>query len=88
MAGSVADREEIPRLRITRSFEASRDRVFQAFTGKEGVRVWFATPSHLRWLEEPQVDLRPGGRYRFTVGDGKRVWTIHGSYLEVNPPER
>ena len=88
MAGSVAGGEGVLRLRITRSFEASRDRVFQAFTGKEGVRVWFASPSHLRWLEDPQVDLRPGGRYRFTVGDGKNVWTIHGSYLEVKPPER
>jgi len=52
------------------------------------VKVWFACPSHLRWLEEPVLDLRPGGRYRFTVGDGKDVWTIHGSYLEVKLPER
>jgi uncharacterized protein YndB with AHSA1/START domain len=51
------------------------------------VKVWYASPSSLRWLEEPQIDLRPGGRYRFTVGDGQRVWTIHGSYLEVKPPE-
>jgi len=52
------------------------------------VKIWFASPSHLRWLEEPLLDLRPGGNYRFTVGDGKNVWTIHGSYLEVRPPER
>lgn len=76
------------RLQVTRSFQASRERVFEAFTGKEGVKVWFACPSNLRWLEEPLLDLRSGGRYRFTVGDGKNTWTIHGSYLEVNPPER
>jgi uncharacterized protein YndB with AHSA1/START domain len=52
------------------------------------VKVWFASPSHLRWLEEPILDLRPGGFYRFTVGDGSKVWCIHGSYLEVKPPER
>jgi uncharacterized protein YndB with AHSA1/START domain len=86
--GSPAGRERPLRLQIRRSFEASRDRVFRAFTGKEGVRVWFASPSHLSWLDEPFLDLRPGGSYRFRVGDGKNVWTIHGSYLEVKPPER
>ena len=86
--GSPAGGEGAFRLQITRTFEASRERVFRAFTGKEGVKVWFASPSHLRWLEEPLLDLRPGGLYRFTVGDGKNVWTVHGSYLEVKPPER
>jgi uncharacterized protein YndB with AHSA1/START domain len=53
------------------------------------VKVWFAAPSHLFWLQEPELDLRPGGRYRFTVGDGTKVWSIHGSYLEgVEPPAR
>ena len=75
-------------VRITRTFAASRERVFRAFSEKEGVKVWFAEPSHLAWLEEPTLDLRPGGRYRFKVGDGTKVWTVHGSYLEVEPPSR
>jgi uncharacterized protein YndB with AHSA1/START domain len=52
------------------------------------VKVWFANPSHLKWVDEPSIDLRPGGSYRFSVTDGKNVWTIHGSYLEVDPPGR
>lgn len=75
-------------VRITRTFAASRARVFRAFSEKEGVKVWFAAPSHLAWLDEPTLDLRPGGQYRFTVGDGSKVWSIHGSYLEVDPPSR
>jgi uncharacterized protein YndB with AHSA1/START domain len=75
------------RLRIARTFEAPRDRVFRAFTEKEAVKVWFATPN-LRWLEEPTLDARPGGAYRWTVGDGSKTWCIHGKYVEVKPPER
>ena len=59
-------------VRITRTFAASRARVFRAFSEKEGVKVWFAAPSHLAWLDEPTLDLRPGGQYRFTVVTGAR----------------
>jgi uncharacterized protein YndB with AHSA1/START domain len=75
-------------VRIARTFEAPRERLFRAFSEKEAVKVWFAAPSNLFWLQEPELDLRPGGRYRFTVGDGTKVWSIHGSYLEVEPPSR
>ena len=75
------------RLRIARTFEAPRDRVFRAFTDKEAVKVWFTTPN-LKWLEEPLLEARPGGAYRWTVGDGSKVWCIHGKYVEVKPPER
>ena len=85
--GSQEDRTRRS-VRITRTFAASRERVFRAFSEKEGVKVWFAVPSHLSWLEEPTLDLRPGGQYRFTVGDGIRVWSVHGPYLEVVPPSR
>ena len=75
-------------LRITRTLAAPRERVFRAFTEKEAVKVWFAGPVPLQWLEEPMIDLRPGGRYRFKVGDGAKVWNVHGSYLAVEPPSR
>ena len=75
-------------VRVTRTLAASRERVFRAFTEKEAIKVWFAEPSRLSWLEEPLLDLRPGGRYRYVVGDGTKVWIIHGSYLEVDPPSR
>jgi uncharacterized protein YndB with AHSA1/START domain len=84
----MAPPENPLRLQITRRFAASRERVFRAFTEKEAVKVWFAGPVNLEWLEEPLLEARAGGRYRFTVGDGQRVWCIYGSYLEVKPPER
>jgi uncharacterized protein YndB with AHSA1/START domain len=75
------------RVQVTRTFEAPRERVFRAFVDKEALEVWFVTPV-LKWLEEPLLEARPGGAYRWTVGDGSRTWCIHGKYLEVKPPER
>jgi uncharacterized protein YndB with AHSA1/START domain len=75
-------------LRVTRTFAASRERVFRAFIDPKAVRVWFAAPSYLSWTEPPAIDPRPGGLYRFTVQGRGRVWCIHGAYVEVKAPER
>jgi uncharacterized protein YndB with AHSA1/START domain len=84
--GSPQDRGAF-RLRIARTFEAPRERVFRAFTDKEAVKIWFVTPT-IQWLEEPLIEARTGGSYRWTVGDGTKTWCIHGQYVEVKPPER
>jgi uncharacterized protein YndB with AHSA1/START domain len=75
-------------VRVTRTFPARRARVFRAFVEAEAIEIWFAGPSRLRWTEPPQLDVRPGGRYRFTVTDGDKLWCIYGTYREVAAPER
>ena len=72
---------------ITREFDAPIGLVFDVLTKPEHVRTWGATPPD-RMLE-CSIDLRVGGNYHssFLTEDGT-VFTIRGTYLEVEPPIR
>ncbi|HEY7044181.1 MAG TPA: SRPBCC domain-containing protein [Nocardioidaceae bacterium] len=72
---------------ITRDFDAPIALVFDVLTKPEHVRHWGATPPDK--MLECSIDLRVGGNYRssFLTGDGQ-VFTIRGTYLEVEPPTR
>jgi uncharacterized protein YndB with AHSA1/START domain len=76
-------------LRVERSFDASPEEVFDAWTNPEVLRRWWvADPSWTTPLAE--VDLRVGGRYRLSMedpGTGARH-TVGGEYSEVSRPER
>ena len=72
---------------LKRVFEASRPRVFEAWTRPEWLKQW-AAPGP---LETPvaEVDLRVGGAYRMHMRapDGTEH-RVRGKYLEVDPPRR
>lgn len=72
---------------ITRSFNAPRPLVFKAWTRPEHVRHWYGPAGTT--LAVCEIDLRPGGRYRFVVRapDGQE-YGFTGVYREVVPPER
>ena len=78
-----SDRE----IAVERTFDAPRSLVFEAMTGCEHMSKWWG-PRYLT-LEVCEIDLRPGGAYRFVqkAPDG----TLHpfkGVYREVAAPER
>ncbi len=72
---------------LIREFDAPIGLVFDVLTKPEHVRTWGATPPDQ--MLECSIDLRVGGSYRssFLTGDGQ-VFTIRGTYLEVEPPTR
>jgi uncharacterized protein YndB with AHSA1/START domain len=72
---------------ITRTFNAPRELVFQAWTDKERLLQWYA-PSGCR-IEIRSLDARVGGRFHWCVHapNGDACWCI-GEYLEVDPPGR
>lgn len=75
-------------LRIERSFQATPEEVFDAWTSPEVLRRWWAVhPEGSTPIAE--VDLRIGGRYRLTMEqpDGTRH-TVGGEYREVSRPHR
>ncbi|MGA9315864.1 MAG: SRPBCC domain-containing protein [Solirubrobacteraceae bacterium] len=75
-------------LRIERSFDASPDEVFDAWTSPEVLKRWWAVhPDGSTPVAE--VDLRVGGRYRLSMDspDGERH-TVGGEYSEVQRPSR
>jgi uncharacterized protein YndB with AHSA1/START domain len=74
-------------LELTSVLVARRERIFAALTTPAELAVWwgpegFTTP-------EIDLELRPGGRYRFTMrppeGD---AFHLAGEFLEIQPPSR
>jgi uncharacterized protein YndB with AHSA1/START domain len=74
-------------LRVERTFDAPREKVFRAWVEESAVKAWFGPPGST-WPEPLLLDVREGGRYRWRVAVGEKVYTIHGTYREVRPPER
>ena len=87
MAGTTKRAE--PRdvaLEIRRTFPASRERVFRAWTRPEELNRWSAPRDAVATTE---VDLRVGGRYRIVMrGPDGRTYSVGGVYREVDPPSR
>ena len=79
----VSDREIL----ITRWFDAPRELVFEAMTKPEHVRQWYAHCDEME-MRACEIDLRPGGQWRYvlSMGGAEHVWS--GEYLEIAPPER
>ena len=74
-------------LLLTRTFDAPRRLVFEAWTKAEHVSRWFA-PRPLT-MARCEVDFRAGGGFRFVMltPDGIE-YPFEGSFREIAPPER
>jgi uncharacterized protein YndB with AHSA1/START domain len=75
-------------LRIERTFGASAERVFDAWTSPEVMRRWFHAGRD--WgTAEAEVDLRVGGRVRVVMrkSDGTEV-EMGGEYTLIERPRR
>jgi len=72
---------------FTRVFDAPRAAVFEAWTKPEQVARWFDPRGFP--LPVCEIDLRPGGAYRFVMrgADGKD-YPMSGVYRAIVPPER
>jgi uncharacterized protein YndB with AHSA1/START domain len=81
MEAAAADK-----LKVTRTFKASRQRVFRAWTEPELMMRWFVEGDGN--MSVCEIDLREGGHYRLEGDMGGKRWKIWGSYLEVRPPEK
>ena len=81
----MADQE----VRITRVFDAPRDRVFKAWTDPDGVAAWYG-PEHMEAPRERiHIDLRVGGRWELTMvrRDGGGEFSIGYDIVELVVPE-
>jgi uncharacterized protein YndB with AHSA1/START domain len=75
-------------IRITRSFDAPRMMVWDAYTRPELVQRWLGAMPGWSWAE-CQMDVREGGRYRWAWrGPEGAELAVGGVYLEVVPGER
>lgn len=79
-----SDRE----IRMTRIFDAPRHLVFEAMTKPEHIRRWWGRLGAGYSVPVCDVDLRPGGAWRFVNHHPQGEAAFHGIYREITPPER
>jgi len=79
-----SDRE----IRLTRLFDAPRHLVFEAMSKPEHVTQWWGRLGEGYSVPVCEIDLRPGGRWRFVNRHPKGEVAFHGVYREIAPPER
>jgi len=78
-----SDREIV----LTRAFAAPRALVFAAWTKPEHVTQWW-DPNRVP-LAACEIDLRPGGAFRFVHGGSSAMQhAFAGTYREIDPPSR
>jgi uncharacterized protein YndB with AHSA1/START domain len=76
-------------LRITRSFRAPRQLVYDAYTKPELLQRWLGVRNS--WtMDSCEIDLRIGGRYHWVwrLAAKNKQMGVHGIYREITPPER
>jgi uncharacterized protein YndB with AHSA1/START domain len=72
---------------VTRTFNAPRALVWQAFTEGDRLKAWWGPKGFP--VASGQIDLRPGGSYHYAmqVPDGSLMWA-KCAYREIAAPER
>ena len=76
-----ADRE----IRIERIFNASRDRVWRAYTEPELIAQWWGRGNK---LVIERLEVERGGHWRFVEHGNDGIHGFEGRFREVTPPER
>lgn len=83
MTADTSDREMI----ITRVINATRERVFAAFSDAEHFTLWWGPNGFRTTVYE--MDVRAGGASRYTMhGPDGKDWPNKIEYLEVVAPEK
>lgn len=73
-------------VRMRRAFAAPRLKVFTAWTRAEHVSRWWDPAG--KPLAVCEIDLRPGGAFRWVNDVPDRTQVFAGTYVEIVPPER
>ena len=79
-----SDREIV----MTRLFDAPRHLVFEAMTKPEHVRKWWGNLDERYSMKVCDIDLRPGGAWRFVGRHPNGEVEFYGIYREIVPPSR
>jgi uncharacterized protein YndB with AHSA1/START domain len=75
-------------VRMTRLFDAPRHLVFEAMTRPEHVKRWWGCLGEGYSVPVCEIDLRPGGKWRFVNRHPGGDAAFHGEYREITPPSR
>ena len=79
--------ETLQTLRMVRRFEASPERVFEAWTDPKLAAAWLFTGPDSE-AHTVDFDLKVGGRWEIVDRRGGTDYRAIGEYLEINRPRR
>jgi uncharacterized protein YndB with AHSA1/START domain len=80
--------EDRPSLSLTRTYDASPEEVWRAWTDAEALKIWFK-PEEAFTFAAAEADVRVGGLFRIVMISGKgKEHEISGVYREVIPNEK
>ena len=85
MKRTTVQRKSDRELVVTRTFDAPARLVFEAWSRPELFKKWWVPKSMGMTLRSCEMDVRTGGTYRLSFGDGMDFF---GRYIEVTPPSR
>src|SRR5262245_7391750 len=78
-----------PSLTLTRRLNAPPERVYAAWTDPKNLIQWFMPPSVVPGTVQAEMDLRVGGKYRFSFRkDDGEYFEVGGVYRDVVPNAR
>jgi uncharacterized protein YndB with AHSA1/START domain len=75
-------------IQLSRVFDAPRQLVFEALTRPEHIKRWWGCLGDGYSVPVCEVDLRPGGKWRFVNRHPQGEAEFYGVYREIVPPER
>lgn len=75
-------------LNISRTFNAQREAVFDAWTNAEAISNWFAPDASMTTIVD-ELELKTGSRYQFQMKDKDgKTYIVTGEYVSVKRPEQ
>src|SRR4051812_47514968 len=80
----ISDQE----IRMTRLFDAPRRILFEAMSKPEHVKRWWGNLGDGYSVPVCEIDLRPGGKWRFVNRHPKGEAIFYGEYTEISAPDR
>ena len=84
-AGATITKPTVRTIRVERTFNASRDRVWRAYTDPTLLAQWWGRGHQLDVVRDEQVR---GGHWRYVEHTSKGAEGFEGRYREVTPQDR
>jgi uncharacterized protein YndB with AHSA1/START domain len=75
-------------IRLTRLFDAPKQLVFEVMTKPEHVKQWWGRLGEGYSVPVCEIDLRPGGKWRFVNRHPRGEAVFYGEYREISAPDR
>ncbi len=67
-------------------FDAPRDKVFEAYTDPDLIPNWWIGEDS--GLKVDKMEVKPGGSWRFVMGEGNQKFAFRGVYHDAVAPEK